>query len=96
MLLCRYSSGTGVKLDAERGTLYLIAEVREPYAARHCRPLLAGLCLKAVIEGRIRDGWFELPGAAEQAWVLMSTGIYSAVPCKSRSVIPGGCSSAED
>ena len=39
---------------------------------------------------------FELPGAAEQAWVLMSTGIYSAVPCKSRSVIPGGCSSAED
>lgn len=55
------------QVDEETGLLHLVAAVREPYAQTYPQPLLAGLFVKAEIEGRIRDKLFVLPPGAINA-----------------------------
>ncbi len=58
------SEGT---VDEATGLLHLVAEVREPYSRKYPQPLLAGLFVKAEIEGRIQDQLFVLPPGAVSA-----------------------------
>lgn len=55
------------EVDDATGLLHLVAEVREPYGRKYAQPLLAGLFVKAEIEGRERSGVFVLPLGAVNA-----------------------------
>jgi RND family efflux transporter MFP subunit len=52
------------QVDKATGLLYLIAEIREPYSKKYPQPMLAGLFVKAEIEGRVQDKLFALPPEA--------------------------------
>lgn len=52
------------QVDKATGLLYLIAEIREPYSKKYSRPMLAGLFVKAKIEGRVQNKLFVLPPKA--------------------------------
>jgi multidrug efflux system membrane fusion protein len=55
-------------LDEATGLLHVVAEVPEPYSSDgHRPPLLAGLFVRAEIEGRERSGLFVLPQGALNA-----------------------------
>lgn len=54
-------------VDEETGLLHLVAEVKNPYSASHPEPLLAGLFVKAEIEGRVQEPLFVLPPGAVDA-----------------------------
>lgn len=51
-------------VDESNGLLHLIAEIREPYSEHYPQPLLAGLYVKAEIEGRLQDDVYVLPRTA--------------------------------
>jgi multidrug efflux system membrane fusion protein len=55
------------RVDEVTGLLHLVAEVREPYSGKYPQPMLAGLFVKAEIEGRLQDGLFVLPPGAVNA-----------------------------
>ncbi|WP_045224142.1 efflux RND transporter periplasmic adaptor subunit [Methyloterricola oryzae] len=55
------------RIDPDTGLLHLVAEVREPYAARNGAPLLPGLFVQAEIEGLPRSGLYSLPVAVMNA-----------------------------
>lgn len=54
-------------IDEATGMLHLVAEVREPYSRERPQPLLAGLFVKAEIEGRMQNDLFVLPQGAVNA-----------------------------
>jgi RND family efflux transporter MFP subunit len=62
-------------LDEATGLLHVVAEVRDPYAAKDGQPpLMAGLFVQAEIEGKAQAGLFVLPpgavnAAQESLWV---------------------------
>lgn len=55
------------QVDDATGLLHLVAEIREPYSDKHRQPLLAGLFVKAEIEGKEQSGVFVLPSGAINA-----------------------------
>lgn len=49
------------QIDEATGLLYVVAEVLEPYSDKYQQPLLAGLFVKAEIQGQVQEDLFILP-----------------------------------